>query len=163
MHDGDATATVAGAAEGVAAPHAEIVSQYVKSVRLAVPGAPAVHAAPKERPRLHLDLDVDARQVADGAPLFEVALVVRCQGRTPDEQVLFEAELAYAALVSLRAAGGMAAPSVLEPLLLVEVPALMFPAARNLLADLTRDAGFPPVWMQAVDFAALQRSRRAAA
>ncbi|GAA4474507.1 protein-export chaperone SecB [Gluconacetobacter asukensis] len=163
MHDGDATATIAGAADGTAAPRAEIVSQYVKSVRLVVPGAPAIHAAPKELPRLHLDLDVDARQVADGSPLFEVALVLRCQGRTPGEQVVYEADLAYAGLVSLRMAGGIAAPEVLEPLLLIDIPALLFPAARNLLADLTRDAGFPPVLMQAVDFAALQRARRAAA
>lgn len=161
MHDGDATATVAGAADGMAVPRGEIVSQYVKSVRLDVPGAPAVHAAPKGLPRLHMDLDVNARQVADGAPLFEVALVLRCQGRGPDEQVLFEAELAYAGLVSLRAAGGIAVPEMLEPLLLVEIPALLFPGARNLLADLTRDAGFPPVLMQGVDFAALQRGRRA--
>ncbi|MFS3134277.1 protein-export chaperone SecB [Gluconacetobacter sacchari] len=162
MHDGDATATIAGAAEAMGAPRAEIVSQYVKSVRLVVPGAPGIHAAPKDLPRLNLDLDVDARQVADGSALFEVALVLRCQGRAPGGQALFEADLAYAGLVSVRVAGGVAAPEVLEPMLLIDIPALLFPGARNLLADLTRDAGFPPVLMQAVDFAALQRARRAA-
>lgn len=162
MHDEDATATVAGAAERAAAPRAEIVSQYVKSVRLEVPGAPGIHLASKDLPRLQLDLDVDARQVADGSPLFEVSLVLRCQGRAPAGQLLFEADLAYAGLVSLRAVVGAIAPAMLEPMLLIEIPALLFPGARNLLADLTREAGFPPVLMQAVDFAALNRVRRAA-
>jgi len=47
--------------------------------------------------------------------------------------------------------------------LLVECPRLLFPFARNILADVTRDGGFPPVMLGAIDFAGLWQSRRAQA
>ncbi|GBQ86748.1 protein translocase subunit SecB [Gluconacetobacter johannae DSM 13595] len=164
MTEGHAVDTLpGGASSSPPTPRALIVSQYVKSVAFAVPAAPGVHAAPKGLPALHLDLDVDARQVEGSATLFEVALTLRCRanasaGQGPPRAV-FEADIAYAALVSLQGA----TPAALEPLLLIEVPAMIFPAARNVLADLTREAGFAPVLMQQVDFAALYRIRRAAA
>jgi len=57
---------------------------------------------------------------------------------------------------------GLAEESV-EPVLLVECPRLLFPYARNILADVTRDGGFPPVLLQPIDFVALWQSRRAQA
>ena len=51
----------------------------------------------------------------------------------------------------------------LEPVLLVECPRLLFPFARNILADVTRDGGFPPVMLAPIDFVALWQSRRQAA
>ena len=48
----------------------------------------------------------------------------------------------------------------LEPVLLVECPRLLFPFARNILADVTRDGGFPPVMLAPIDFVALWQSRR---
>jgi preprotein translocase subunit SecB len=51
-------------------------------------------------------------------------------------------------------------PNMLEPLLLVECPRLLFPFARNILADVTRDGGFPPVLLSPIDFVALWQSRR---
>jgi len=50
-----------------------------------------------------------------------------------------------------------------EPVLLVECPRLLFPYARNILADVTRDGGFPPVLLQPIDFVALWQSNRAQA
>ena len=46
-------------------------------------------------------------------------------------------------------------------MLLVECPRLLFPFARNILADVTRDGGFPPVLLAPIDFVALWQSRRA--
>jgi preprotein translocase subunit SecB len=51
----------------------------------------------------------------------------------------------------------------LEPVLLVECPRLLFPFARNILAEVTRDGGFPPVMLSPIDFFALWQSRRPAA
>ena len=55
---------------------------------------------------------------------------------------------------------GIPAESV-EPVLLVECPRILFPFARNILAEVTREGGFPPVLMQPIDFLALWQSRRA--
>ena len=51
----------------------------------------------------------------------------------------------------------------MEPVLLVECPRILFPFARNILAEVTRDGGFPPVLLQPIDFVALWQQRRAQA
>ncbi len=53
--------------------------------------------------------------------------------------------------------------NAVEPILLVECPRLLFPFARGLLADVTREGGFPPVLLQPIDFVALWQARRAQA
>ena len=50
-----------------------------------------------------------------------------------------------------------------QPVLLVECPRILFPFARNILSDVTRDGGFPPVLLQPIDFVALWQARRAQA
>ena len=69
---------------------------------------------------------------------------------------MFLAELSYAGVFTL---SGLPAETV-EPVLLVECPRILFPFARNILADVTRDGGFPPVLVQPIDFLALWQSRR---
>ena len=69
---------------------------------------------------------------------------------------VFLAELAYAGVFTLN---GLPDETV-EPVLLVECPRILFPFARNILADITRDGGFPPVLVQPIDFLALWQSRR---
>ena len=66
------------------------------------------------------------------------------------------AELTYAGVFTLT---GLP-ENAIEPVLLVECPRILFPFARNILADVTRDGGFPPVLLQPIDFVALWQSRR---
>jgi len=44
--------------------------------------------------------------------------------------------------------------------LLVECPRLLFPFARRIVADATRDGGFPPLMIDPIDFVALYRRRQ---
>ena len=45
----------------------------------------------------------------------------------------------------------------MKPVLLIECPRLLFPFARNVIADVTRDGGFPPLMLNPLDFAAMYR------
>ena len=72
---------------------------------------------------------------------------------------VFVAELTYAGVFTLT---GLPDNAV-EPVLLVECPRILFPFARNILSDVTRDGGFPPVLLQPIDFVALWQARRAQA
>ena len=72
---------------------------------------------------------------------------------------MFVAELTYAGVFTLNGLPDNA----IEPVLLVECPRILFPFARNILADVTRDGGFPPVLLQPIDFVALWQARRAQA
>ncbi len=49
----------------------------------------------------------------------------------------------------------------LHPFLLIECPRLLFPFVRRIISDVTRDAGFPPLNIDTVDFLALYRQEAA--
>ncbi len=129
--------------------------QYTKDLSFEVPGAPEIFMSLREQPRVDIALDVNARRLQEGQDTFEVALQIRCDAKGADDQTIFIAELVYCGIFSVNIDAQM-----LEPLLLVECPRLLFPFARNILADATRDGGFPPVMLQPIDFVALWQSRR---
>jgi preprotein translocase subunit SecB len=134
--------------------------QFTKDLSFEVPGAPEIFTSLREQPRVDLQLDVQARQIeSPGAPnnVYEVALVIRADAKAQD-RTCFIVELTYSGIFTVNVD-----PQLLEPVLLVECPRLLFPFARNILAEVTRDGGFPPVLLQPIDFVALWQSRRNAA
>ena len=143
--------------------------QYVKDLSFEVPGAPEIYTTLRAQPNVNINLDVQARRLQDGGQVFEVVLQIKAEATEPvatgaangaavdgDAKPVFIAELAYAGVFTL---AGLPDDAV-EPVLLVECPRLLFPYARNILADVTRDGGFPPVLLQPIDFVALWQSRR---
>jgi preprotein translocase subunit SecB len=143
---------------GQPAPPLQLNIQYTRDLSFEVPGAPAVFVTLREQPRVDLALDVQARPVPGQAPnIFEVSLQIRADGKVGDTSA-FIAELAYCGVFTLNVP-----QEHVEPVLLVECPRLLFPFARNILADVTRDGGFPPVLLAPIDFVALWQSRRAQA
>jgi preprotein translocase subunit SecB len=139
--------------------------QYVKDLSFEVPGAPQIFATLRAQPNVAINLDVQARRIEEGQNAFEVTLAIRAEAKDSaatngsEPATLFIAELSYCAIATLTGIPENAT----EPALLVEVPRLIFPYARNILADVTRDGGFPPVLLQPIDFVALWQSRRAQA
>ncbi len=145
----------AGAAPQTAgAPGLAINIQYVKDLSFEVPGGPEIFTQLKAQPEVSIHLDVNARQVAQQS--FEVVLSIRAEARNQG-QTAFIAELDYAGVFTLN----NIPPELVEPVLLAEAPRLLFPFARNIMAEVTREGGFPPVMLQPIDFLALWQSRRA--
>ena len=128
--------------------------QYTRDLSFEVPGAPEIFATLREPPQIDLKLDVQARPIQDGQNLFEVSLEIRADAKVGD-QTCFIAELTYCGIFTVNVD-----EASLEPVLLVECPRLLFPFARNILAEVTRDGGFPPVFLNPIDFVALWQSRR---
>jgi preprotein translocase subunit SecB len=143
--------------------------QYVKDLSFEVPGAPQVFSQLRAQPQVNINLDVQARRVHEGQNVFEVSIMIRAEAHEAAPQTnghsaavpptVFVAELTYAGVFTL---SGLP-DNALEPVLLVECPRILFPFARNILSDVTRDGGFPPVLLQPIDFVALWQSRRAQA
>lgn len=140
---------------GAAAPAPPLLLnlQYTRDLSFEVPGAPEIFTTVREQPRIDLALDVQARPLP-GGNIYEVSLQIRADAKVNDV-VCFIAELVYCGIFTVNVP-----QESLEPLLLVECPRLLFPFARNILADVTRDGGFPPVLLAPIDFVALWQSRR---
>jgi preprotein translocase subunit SecB len=139
--------------------------QYVKDLSFEVPGAPQIFTSIRAQPQVSINLDVQARRVQENQPVFEVSLMIRAEAHDSAQQngqastpapTVFVAELTYAGVFTLNGVPDNA----VEPVLLVECPRILFPFARNILSDVTRDGGFPPVLLQPIDFVALWQSRR---
>ncbi|WP_237216269.1 protein-export chaperone SecB [Falsiroseomonas oryziterrae] len=128
--------------------------QYTRDLSFEVPGAPEIFVTLREQPRVDLSLDVQAKKLEGQQNVYEVALQIRADAKAGATSC-FIAELAYCGVFTVNVA-----PEHLEPVLLVECPRLLFPFARNILADVTRDGGFPPVMLSPIDFVALWQSRR---
>jgi preprotein translocase subunit SecB len=138
-------------AGGANVPRVQIVSQYVKDLSFENPGAPASIA---NRPNIDLAVDLQARQV-EGA-LFEVELKLRIHAKSTDDKPVFLLELVYAGLLQI-----MNVPDeLMQQVLLVDGPHLLFPFARRIIADAVRDGGMPPLMIEPIDFAGLFRSRQ---
>ena len=140
------------------APPLTVNIQFVKDLSFEVPGAPEIFTSLRAQPNVQINLDVQARRLEEGST-FEVVLVVKAEATEPKDEgarVVFIAELSYAGVFTLNGVPDNA----IEPVLLIECPRLLFPYARNILADVTRDGGFPPVLLQPIDFVSLWQARK---
>ena len=130
-----------------------VLRQYVKALSFENPAA--LHALQStQKPEINVNVNVGAR--AAGESRFEVTLAIRAEARQGEHR-LFVADLVYAGLFVL---SGLA-PDRMQPVLLIESPRLLFPFARNILADVSRNGGFAPLMLDPIDFAALYRENLA--
>lgn len=126
--------------------------QYIKDLSFENPRAPQSLIEQKQ-PQLTLNVTVNTRQFDPRT--YEVALSIEASAMTPEKEPLFMLELVYAGTVSL----GDVPQDAFGPLLFIETPRLLFPFARAIVANATREAGFPPLNIAPVDFVALYRQQ----
>jgi preprotein translocase subunit SecB len=130
-------------------PRVQIIGQYVKDLSFENPGAPLTLTS---RPQIDLGVDLQARQL--DAERYEVELKLRVSAKV-EEKTAFMLELVYAGLFLIQSAP----QELLQPILLIEGPHILFPFARRIVADVIRDGGMPPLMIEPIDFASLFRAR----
>ena len=141
---------------GETQPQLGIRSQYVKDLSFENPSPPDRPAEAERSPDITVNVQVEARRLDE--TVFEITLQITAHARH-EEKPVFLLELTYAGVFTL-----IAIPQeALEPALLVECPRLLFPFARRIVADVTRDGGFPPLLLTPIDFLSLYRNRQAQA
>jgi preprotein translocase subunit SecB len=129
-------------------------AQYIKDLSFENPRAPQSLIQQTAQPDVEINVDVKARNL--GPEVFEVVLTINATARVQGEPV-FLVELAYGSVVTVRNT-----PAELVPaLVLVETPRIVFPFARAVIANATRDGGFPPLMINPIDFAELLRRQQA--
>ena len=131
-------------------------AQYIKDLSFENPRAPQSLTPQTGQPSVDINVDVKAQNL--GPDVFEVVLTINATARSQEEPV-FLVELAYGTVVTVK----NTPQEMLAPLILVETPRIVFPFARAIIANATRDGGFPPLMINPIDFAELLRRQQAAA
>ena len=137
-------------------PQITTLSQYVKDLSFENPNAPRSLAPQERQPNIAIQVNVNAQQLGEND--FEVLL--KLEGSAGEgANTLFKFELDYCGafrLVNIPQDHVHAA-------VMIECPRLLFPFVRQIIADAVRNGGFPPLYLDPVDFAALYMQRMAEA
>lgn len=135
-------------------PNVNVIIQYVKDLSFENPGAP-VSLQARGNPAINITIGVQSNALS--ATDYEVEL--RIEARAAEgETVLFALELVYAGVFRFQ----NIPPENARPVALIECPRLLFPFARQIVADASRNGGFPPLLIDPVDFVAMYRQQLAA-
>lgn len=125
-----------------------IQAQYVKDLSFENPGAPAALAGQNQAPQIAINLDLDGKQL--GERQFEILLKINANATVKD-QTVFLVELTYGGVCQI--ANEVPAEQV-TAIAMIEGARQLFPFARAVLANATRDGGYPPLLMNPVNFIA---------
>lgn len=128
---------------------AQVVGQYIKDLSFENPNVEKLIDGPGEQPNLQLEVNVGAKRAA-GADLYESAIEFKAVASNKIGTI-YDLELVYAGLFRIKNLPEQA----LEPFLLINCPSIIFPFLRRLVADITREGGFPPLLLDPIDFAGL--------
>lgn len=143
-----------GTAEEAQAPALNVLVQYVKDLSFENPNAPNSLAPQQTGPQIDINVNVGAQPLS--ATEFEVELKLTAKAKL-EENVMFNVELVYAGLFRIQ----NVPEEHLHPFVLIECPRILFPFARHILADATRNGGFPPLMLDPIDFVALYQQNAA--
>ncbi|WDR01796.1 protein-export chaperone SecB [Devosia algicola] len=140
--------------EAGAAPAMNLVGQYIRDLSFENPDAPASIMLGSGQPTFNVSISVGVKKQSDDIYAVELTLNAKA---TRETKVLFNVELVYGGVFRLQ----NIPEAQLSQLLMIECPRLIFPFARQVLAGVTQQGGFPPLMMEPVDFSAIYRQNLA--
>ncbi|MDR2871679.1 MAG: protein-export chaperone SecB [Xanthomonadaceae bacterium] len=120
---------------------------YARDVSFEVPTAPAIFSETVQ-PELQINLNQRVNKLNDNA--YEVVLKVTLTCKA-GEKTAYVAEVDQAGVFGLIGLD----PQTVDALLGTQCPNILFPYARQLLSTLIQDGGFPPFFLQPINFEAL--------
>ncbi|MCT8989141.1 protein-export chaperone SecB [Chelativorans sp. SCAU2101] len=135
-------------------PSLTVLTQYIKDLSFENPGAPQTLRVRDKAPAISINVNVNANPL--NVPEYEVVLTLTARAEV-DKNVMFNVELVYGGVFRIQ---GFPQEHML-PLLFIECPRLLFPFARQIVADATRNGGFPPLMIDPIDFARMFQQRLA--
>lgn len=126
-----------------------IRAQYIKDLSFENPNPLSAFIAEDEsQPSISVDIQVRGQDL--GEKTYEVILDARINANRGNN-VLFVIELSYAGIASV----GDFSEEDTQKIIMVQTPQMLFPFARNIIADMTRESGYPPLLLSPIDFEAL--------
>lgn len=134
------------------APQLNVIVQFMRDFSFENPRAPGSLAEQNESPNISIQVNVNAEKLSDTD--FEVCLHI--EGSAGEgAKTLFKFELEYGGVFSLQ----NIPEDELQPIVLIECPRLLFPFARQIIAEGVRNGGYPPLYIDPIDFVALYQQQ----
>ncbi|MBX9727154.1 MAG: protein-export chaperone SecB [Rickettsiales bacterium] len=127
-------------------------AQYIKDLSFENPRAPASIFSLRDAPQMDVSINLGAQRLDEN--VFELSIHISTRA-VAEKTTVFLCDVVYAGVIEMQ---GIAAES-LEPTLFIQGAQLLYPFARRVIADLTRDGGFPPLQLDPMDFATLYQQR----
>lgn len=130
-----------------------IASQYIKDLSFENITPMSQNKSGNVQPSIDVQLKIDVKQ-GPGNGMYQISLLTEIAAKQGDKK-LFLLELTY---VGEFVVDGFP-DKVMDLLLRIECPRLLFPFVRCIIANTVSDGGFPPLYIEPVDFAALYQQQ----
>jgi preprotein translocase subunit SecB len=134
------------------APQLNILAQYIKDLSFENPNAPKSLQQQAQGPAINIQINVNAKPLVEND--YEVELKVEGRAETGG-LFLFSFDLLYAGVFRIQ----NVPKESIHAIIMIECPRLLFPFAREIIATVVRNGGFPPLMIDPVDFVSLYRHK----
>lgn len=131
-------------------------AQYIKDLSFENPRAPASIFSLREAPQMDVSINLGAQRLDE--KVFELSIHISARAIS-EKTTVFLCDVVYAGVIEVQNIPDAA----LESTIFIQGAQLLYPFARRVIADLTRDGGFPPLQLDPMDFTALYQQRGATA
>lgn len=131
----------------------QVLAQFIRDLSFENALAQGNLIMPAVQPDIQVQVSLDAKK-REAEHHYEVATRFKIQSKNKDGgATLFLVELDYAGVFHIEGVP----QEQMHPFLLIECPRVLFPFARRIISDVTRDGGFPPLNLDMIDFMSLYR------
>ncbi len=131
-----------------------VSAQYIKDLSFENPNSPKSLSNKDGVPDINVEINVYAKPL--NSNIYEVSLSINGKA-LKDKTKVFEIELVYAGVFILPEKEINKEDE--RKTILIECPQLLFPFARSIVSNVTRDGGFMPLVIQPIDFELLYEER----
>ena len=147
-----------------------IINQYIKDLSIELPHSPQIFLEQSGKPNINISIDIDAKKLINNEKeedkkIFEVILKISAEAETTtiqsgdnskqEAKKLFILEISYAGLFQINEEN----TEIIEQILLIYCPNLLFPFLRRIASNIVGDAGLPPLMLEPIDFNELYNRR----
>lgn len=143
-------------AEGTApttGPALMLRAQYIKDLSFENPRAPGSLFSLREAPAMDVNVSLSADRLDENVFELTIQLAVRA---IAEKTTVFLCDLSYAGVMELKGIP----ENQFEQAIFIQGAFLLYPFARRVIADVTRDGGFPPLQLEPIDFVGMYRDQR---
>ena len=133
-------------------------TQYIKYLSFKNIEAPQIYTYQNIKPNINVSLDMNAIKLQN--EVYEVEIIVNIESKysqNEEEKSMFSLNLNYAGIFTIKTDKD----NLIQENLFIDCPTIIFPFLRRILSDTTRDANFPPLSLDIVDFEQLYNSKKA--